>query len=127
MLESNPRRRAMRVDVAEAREAIAALTPINEQIGHWQARSACLMAQAERLRAAGAFHPALADEAEALMRTVAVQQERFVEAARNLPPAVAANTRVRDTANALKSLAESLDAVQSLLGGPSAMASAGRH
>ncbi|HEY9009430.1 MAG TPA: hypothetical protein VIN06_00285 [Devosia sp.] len=130
MLESQPRRRALRIDVAEAREATAALLPINELLGPWQMRCARLLAQAERLRMAGHFEPALLDEAEAMANAVSVQRERFTEATRNLPPAIAANTRVRDTARALQSLEESISTVLSLLRGhgkAGATASVARH
>ena len=130
MLESQPRRRALRIDVAEARQAMEALLPINEQIGPWQMRCARLLARAERLRATGSYHPALIEEAEAIANAVSVHHERFTQATADLPPAIAANTRVRDTARALRSLEDSIVTILSLLRGEreaDATASAARH
>lgn len=127
MLESQPRRRALRIDVAETREAMTVLLPINEQIGPWQMRCARLLARAERLKASGSYHPAIVEEAEALANAVSVHHERFLEATGNLPPAVAANTRVRDTARALQSLSDSINAVLEVLRGRDATASTARH
>ncbi len=112
------RRRAKRADIAQKQQAMAALVPINAQIGPWQMRTARLMAYAQRLRAAGGYEPNLAAEAEALRNAVAQQQSRLVETTRSLPPDVAGNTRVLDTVRALKSVARGLEEVLNLLKRP---------
>ena len=115
MLEAPRRRRALRDEVVHKRQALAALTPIHDQIGHWQTRTARLLAYAEKLRSTGSYEPTVAAEAEALFSAVSLQQSRFIETTRDLPPEVAANSRVLDTARALKSVASSLETTLSLL------------
>jgi hypothetical protein len=112
------RRRAKRADIAQKQQAMAALVPINAQIGPWQTRTARLMAYALRLRAVGGYEPNLAAEAEALQNAVAQQQSVLLETTRELPPDVAGNTRVLDTARALKSIARGLEDVLNLLKRP---------
>jgi len=109
VLETPPRRRALRDDIVQKRQALAALRPIHDQIGPWQARTARLIAYAEKLRQTGSYNPAVAEEAEALFAAVSQRQRALTETARGLPPDVAASSRVLDTARALKSIASGLE------------------
>jgi hypothetical protein len=115
MLEAPRRRRALRDEVAQKRQVLAALLPIHDQIGPWQTRTARLQAYAEKLRSIGSYEPTIVAEAEALFSAVSRQQSRLLETTRALPPEVAANSRVLDTARALKSVASSLENTLSLL------------
>jgi hypothetical protein len=122
----------MRVDVLQKRRAMAALVPINDQIGPWQTKTARLLAYAERLRATGGYEPTIAAEVEALSKAVSMQQNRLLETTRELPPDIASNTRVLDTARALKSVATGLEAARDLLrrgqvGGPDVQALSQQH
>jgi hypothetical protein len=115
MLEAPPRRRALRDEVAYKRQALAALTPIHEQIGPWQTQTARLHAYAEKLRSIGSYEPTIVAEAEALFSAVSRQQRMLLETTQDLPPEVAANSRFLDTARALKSVASSLETTLTLL------------
>lgn len=115
MLEVPRRRRALRDEVAHKRQALAALSPIHDRIGPWQTQTARLHAYAEKLRKIGSYEPTVVAEAEALFTAVSMQQRYFDETTRHLPPEVAANSRVLDTARALKSVASSLETTLNLL------------
>jgi hypothetical protein len=109
MLDPHRQRRAPRLEVLQKRQAMAVLIPINDRIGPWQMKTAQLIAYAERLRSHGGYEPSVVAEAEALFSAVSTQQQRLLETARNLPADVASNTRVLDTARALKSVATGLE------------------
>lgn len=111
------RRRALRLDIVQKRQALAALTPIHAQIGPWQSKAAQLLARAHHMRSHGLYEPSVIAEAEALFGAVSMQQQRLVETARRLPDDPAANTRVLDTARALKSVADGLESALSLMQG----------
>lgn len=115
MLEAPRRRRALRDEVAHKRQALAALTPIHDRIGPWQTQTARLHAYAVKLRSIGGYEPNVVAEAEALFSAVSQQQRHFVETTRDLPPEVAANSRILDTARALKSVAASLETTLNIL------------
>lgn len=102
------RRRAMRVDVRIAKQAMRVVTPTNQQIGPWQARAAHLLAMAEKLRASGRNDPAVGAEAEALLKTVELHRRGLVDEVGQLPADVAASTRLEDTARALQSVSKVL-------------------
>ncbi|RYE84250.1 MAG: hypothetical protein EOP19_12000 [Hyphomicrobiales bacterium] len=116
MLEATtPRRRAPRDEIVHKRQALELLVPIHQQIGPWQTRTARLLAYAERLRSTGSYEPALVAEAEALFTAVTTQQQRLIDTQRDLPAALAANSRFLDTARALKSVAAGLESALSLM------------
>lgn len=115
MMSEPPRRRAMRADIAQKRQAMEALGPISERIGPWQTKTARLLAQARKLRASGGHEPGLVQEAEALNSAVARHQEMLTQMMQELPPDVAADTRVLDTARALNSLSASLEEALGLM------------
>lgn len=115
MLEVPRRRRALRPEIVQKRQAVAVLTPITDRIGPWQTKTAQLIAHAKRLRSHGKYEPAVVAEAEALFNAVSTQQRRLLETTRDLPADIAANTRVLDTARALKSVADGLESALSLL------------
>ena len=102
--EEGPRQRAMRVDVRISREAMQAVLPANQQIGPWQARAAHLLALAEKLRSSGRTHPALAEEAQAMLCAVERQQHELDSKRQELPSDVAASSRLEDTGRALSSV-----------------------
>ncbi len=114
-MEAPRRRRALRDEVANKRQALAALSPIHDRIGPWQTQTARLHAYAEKLRSVGGYEPTVVAEAEALFTAVSLQQRRLDETTRDLPPDVAANSRVLDTARALKSVASSLESTLNIL------------
>ena len=115
MLEAPQRRRALRDEVAHKRQALAALAPIHDRLGPWQTQTARLQAYAQKLRSVGSYEPTVVAEAEALFSAVSLQQRRLAETTRDLPPEVAANSRVLDTARALESVAASLESTLNLL------------
>ena len=115
MLDTPPRRRALRDDIVQKRQVLAALLPIHDQIGPWQARTARLIAYAEKLHSTSSYNPAVVDEAEALFAAVSQQRRAFGETTRSLPPDVAANSRVFDTARALKSIADGLETALTMM------------
>lgn len=115
MLDTPPRRRALRDDIVQKRQALAALLPIHDQIGPWHARTARLVAYADKLHSTGSYNPAVVEEAEALLAAVSQQQRALDETTRGLPPDVAANSRVFDTARALKSIATGLESALAMM------------
>jgi hypothetical protein len=115
MLHTPPRRRALRDDIVQKRQALAALLPIHDQIGPWQARTARLIAYAEKLRSTGSYNPAVVAEAEALLAAVSQQQRALDETTASLSPDIAANSRVFDTARALKSIANGLESALAMM------------
>ena len=115
MSEAPQRRRALRDEVVRKREALAALTPIHDQIGPWQTQTARLHAYAQKLRSIGSYEPTVVAEAEALFSAVAAQQRRLVETTRALPREVAASSHFLDADRALKSVASSLETTLNLL------------
>ena len=115
MLDTPPRRRALRDDIVQKRQALAALLPIHDQIGPWHARTARLAAYAEKLHSTGSYNPAVEEEAEALLAAVTQQQRALDEMTSELPPDVAANSRVFDTARALKSIATGLESALAMM------------
>ena len=115
MLEVPRRRRALRDEVVQKRQALAALAPIHDRLGPWQTQTARLQAYAQKLRSIGSYEPTVVAEAEALFTAVAVQQRNLAETTRGLPPEVAANSRFHDTDRALKSVAAGLESTLNLL------------
>jgi hypothetical protein len=114
MLDTPPQR-ALRNDVVQKRQALAALLPIHDQIGPWQARTVRLVAYAAKLRSSGSYNPAVVEEAETLFSAVSQQQRALTETTRTLPPDVAANSRFFDTARALKSIADGLESALAMM------------
>jgi hypothetical protein len=110
------KQRAVREDVKRTRAALKVVVPINRQIGPWQSRTAKLVHIAQKLRASGGYNPAVLEEVEVLATTVEVHQQQLLEQARDLPPEIAGNGRLIDTARALKGISSGLEQARSLLG-----------
>ena len=99
------RRRATRVDVRIAKQAMQVVLPTNQQIGPWQARAAHLLALAEKQRLAGDVDQAIGEEAAALHEMVLRHQRDLDARMHELPSDVAGSTRFEDTGRALRSVA----------------------
>jgi hypothetical protein len=110
-------RRAERLDIRRAREALKLVQPIHRQIGAWQSQAARLAAFGQKLQAVGRFEPRLSAEAEALARAVEAQQRRLAEQIRALPPEIAGHGRLVDTVRALNSVHTGAARAVSLLRG----------
>jgi hypothetical protein len=110
-------RRAERVDVHHAREALKLVLPIHRQIGAWQSQTARLVAFATKLHSAGRFEPRLSAEAEALSRAIEAQRRRLQDQMRALPPEIATHGRFVDTVRALDSVSLGVTRALSLLNG----------
>jgi hypothetical protein len=110
-------RRAERIDIRRAREALKLVLPIHRQIGTWQSQAARLAAFGQKLQSVGRFEPRLAAEAEALARAVQAQQRRLAEQMRGLPPEIAGHGRFVDTVRALNSVHSGAERAVSLLSG----------
>jgi hypothetical protein len=113
--DEQQRRRAMRVDVRIAHQALKAMLPINRQIGPWQAKAVKLLAMGEKLRASGRSDPELVLEAEEMAQMIATHRQMLAEKSAELPPEVRSSSRVADTARALDSIAASLERALPLL------------
>ena len=112
------RRRATRVDVRIAKQAMQVVLPTNQQIGPWQARAAHLLALAEKQRLSGEMASGIGEEAAALHKVVLQHQRELDERLNELPPDVAGSTRFEDTARALASVATVLAKTLDIAFGP---------
>jgi hypothetical protein len=110
-------RRAERMDIRRAREALKFVLPIHRQIGAWQSQAARLAAFGAKLQSAGRFEPRLSAEAEALAEAVEAQRQRLAEQMRALPPEIATHGRFVDTVRALDSVHVGVARAMSLLNG----------
>jgi hypothetical protein len=110
-------RRAERMDIRRAREALKLVLPIHRQIGAWQSQAARLVAFGTKLRSAGRSEPRLTAEAEALSRAIEAQRRRLQEQMSALPPEIATHGRFIDTVRALDSVSVGVSRAMSLLNG----------
>jgi hypothetical protein len=110
-------RRAERIDIRRAREALKLVLPIHRQIGAWQSQAARLAAFGAKLQSVGRFEPHLSAEAEALARAVEAQRRRLAEQMSGLPPEIATHGRFVDTVRALDSVSVGVSRAMSLLNG----------
>lgn len=110
-------RRAERVDIRYAREALKFVLPIHRQIGAWQSQAARLAAFGAKLQSVGRFEPHLSAEAEALAQAVDAQRKRLAAQMQALPPEITSHGRFVDTLRALDSVHLGVARAVSLLNG----------
>jgi hypothetical protein len=103
------RRRAPRVNAEFARAAVDAVRPLNRQIGAWQSRVALLEALSSHRT--GDVSEDIKRQASELMQTVTAEQRAFARQVATLPPQVAAETRIADTARAMSTVLKGIERI----------------
>ncbi len=103
-----PRKRIVSEDIRAAREAAALVRPINERLGDFQSDAVRLAARAERSRRSGGVDDALVKAAQALLDRVDAEVRLFEEEVERRGLRVTQHSRVADTRQALRLLADRL-------------------
>lgn len=110
------RRRQASPEAMAGREAATLVRDINRRLGSWQAASVKVHTMAQRLKAAGRDDPSVPDEAEALLRVVEIETERFEAMVQEQPEKVAGHGRINDTRRSFEMVSDRLKATLRLMG-----------
>jgi hypothetical protein len=104
-----PRRRAVRDEVTQRRQAVALVRPFAQQIGEWQGQVARLTGSSER----AGNHPEMAAGLDQELRTLEAiirsELQAFTGQYASWPKAIRSHSRVMDTLRAIDSVLAALE------------------